>query len=101
MYSQQFRNVQKPPLQITAEINTWYRLWERAVSIARSTGMITGSPINKKKNPVGKDRCERINSTVSVLKVKTKDNMKSNGKFKVTETKDILHQEKMYFNLQS
>lgn len=71
------------------------------MSIARSTGMITGSPINKKKNPVGKDRCERINSTVSVLKVKTKDNMKSNGKSKVTETKGILHQEKMYFNLQS
>lgn len=70
------------------------------MSIARSTGMTTGSPINK-KNPVGKDRCERINSTVSVLKVKTKDNMKSNGKSKVTETKGILHQEKMYFNLQS
>lgn len=44
---------------------------------------------------------EKINSNILVLKVKTKNNIKSTSKTRDTEAEDILPQEKMYCRLQS
>jgi len=60
--------------------------------------MTTGRLVNRRKYPVGKHQWERINSSDLDPKVKTKENMKSN---KTRHTDGVLHQEKMYFGLQS
>lgn len=48
-----------------------------------------------------KGRYEKINPNVLVLKVKTKNNIKSTSKTRDTEAEDVLPQEKMYCRLQS